>query len=109
MELPDAGVTEGRVRVAVRDGTIAGFATWLANPDAVELEDLFVDPDQMRRGAGRALVLDVAAITRDRGIRRIEVTANHHARAFYDKMGFLADDYVQTTFGPAVRMHLDLA
>jgi GNAT superfamily N-acetyltransferase len=108
LELPDAAVTDGRVRVAMSDATIVGFATWLATPDAVELEDLFVDPDRMRLGAGRALVRDIAAITRDHGGRRVEVTANQHARAFYAKVGFVADGYVQTTFGPAVRMHLDL-
>jgi GNAT superfamily N-acetyltransferase len=108
MELPDAAVTDGRVRAAVSAGAIIGFATWLATPQAVELEDLFVDPDRMRLGAGRALVQDIAAITRERGAHRVEVTANQHARAFYAKVGFVADGYVQTTFGPAVRMHLDL-
>jgi GNAT superfamily N-acetyltransferase len=108
MELSDLAVTEGRVRAAVSGRVIAGFATWLPAADAVELEDLFVDPDLMRLGAGTALVRDVAGIALDRGARRVEVTANQHARAFYVKVGFVADGYVQTTFGPAVRMHLDL-
>jgi GNAT superfamily N-acetyltransferase len=108
LELPEVAVAEGRVRAAVSAGAIVGFATWLEMPSAIELEDLFVDPDQMRLGAGRALVHDIAAITRERGAHRIEVTANQHARAFYTKVGFVADDYVQTTFGPAVRMHLDV-
>jgi GNAT superfamily N-acetyltransferase len=107
----DLAVTAGRVRVAVGDEAIAGFATWAltpGNPGAVELEDLFVDPDQMRRGVGRALVRDIVAIASSRGATRVEVTANQHARAFYAKAGFVAHDYVQTTFGPAVRMHLDV-
>jgi len=108
LELPEVAVAEGRVRAAVSADVIVGFATWLEMPNAIELEDLFVDPDQMRLGAGRALVHDIAAITRERGAHRIEVTANQHARAFYTKVGFVADDYVQTTFGPAVRMHLDV-
>jgi GNAT superfamily N-acetyltransferase len=108
LELSDVAVTEGRVRAAISDGTLVGFATWLASADAVELEDLFVDPDQMRRGAGQALVRDVAAIARSRGAVRVEVTGNPDARAFYAKVGFVADDYVQTTFGPGIRMHLDL-
>jgi GNAT superfamily N-acetyltransferase len=108
MELSDLAVTEGRVRAAVNGRVIAGFATWLPAADAVELEDLFVDPDLMRLGAGTALVRDVAGIALDRGACRVEVTANQHARAFYVKVGFVADGHVQTTFGPAVRMHLDL-
>jgi GNAT superfamily N-acetyltransferase len=108
LEFADVAVTEGRIRAAVCDGVIAGFATWLPGEDAVEIEDLFVDPQWMRHGAGRALVLDVSGLARDRGARRVEVTANQHARAFYTKVGFVVDDYVQTTFGPALRMHLDV-
>lgn len=108
LELADEPVTEGRVRAAVSDDTVVGFAIWAPTQGALELEDLFVDPDQMRRGIGRALVRDVVAIASSRGTSRIEVTANEHARAFYTNVGFVADDYVQTTFGPAIRMHLDL-
>jgi GNAT superfamily N-acetyltransferase len=108
LELSDLALTQGRIRAAVSDGVIAGFATWLPGEDAVELEDLFVDPDWMRQGGGRALVLDVAAIARARGARKVEVTANQHARAFYTGVGFVGAGYVQTTFGPAVRMHLDV-
>jgi GNAT superfamily N-acetyltransferase len=108
LELSDGAVTEGRVRAAVSDGVIVGFATWLPTPDSLELEDLFVDPDWMRRGAGRALVFDVVTIAADRGARRVEVTASQHARTFYARVGFVVDDYVQTTFGPAIRMHLDV-
>jgi len=109
LELSGAAATEGRVRVAVVDGVILGFATWLPTVGAVELEDLFVDPDRMRRGIGRSLVQDIATIAANHGADRVEVTASQkNARAFYAKVGFVADDYVQTTFGPAIRMHLDL-
>jgi GNAT superfamily N-acetyltransferase len=108
LEFSDLAVTEGRVRAAVDDDGIVGFATWLPTASALELEDLFVDPDRMRLGAGRALVQDVVETARHRGAARVEVTANQHARAFYVKVGFVVDDYVQTTFGPALRMHLDV-
>ncbi|HSR86377.1 MAG TPA: GNAT family N-acetyltransferase [Streptosporangiaceae bacterium] len=108
LQFSDAAVIEGRVRAAIRDDAIIGFATWLPAGAALELEDLFVDPDQMRLGAGRALLADITEIARGRGAARIEVTANQHARAFYTKVGFVVDDYVQTTFGPALRMHLEL-
>ena len=64
---PDLAVTEGRTRAAVADGRIIGFATWLSAGDALEIEDLFVDPEWLGRGAGRALVLDLIAIARGRG------------------------------------------
>jgi GNAT superfamily N-acetyltransferase len=108
LELPDLAVKEGRTRTAVADGRIIGFATWLSAGNAIEIEDLFVDPEWMRQGAGRALVLDLIAIARGSGIRRVEVTANQHALAFYEKVGFVVGHDAQTRFGPAPRMHLEV-
>jgi GNAT superfamily N-acetyltransferase len=109
LELSDIAVSEGRTRVAIApDGRVVGFATYLMTGDALELDDLFVDPGWMRQGAGRALVLDIIAIARKHGVRRVEVTANHHALAFYETIGFVFDSQAETRFGPAPRMHLDL-
>jgi GNAT superfamily N-acetyltransferase len=91
-------VIEGRTRVAVVEGRIVGFATLVGN----ELEDLFTDPDWMRRGIATALVRDVAS-----NVDRIDVTANTHAQAFYEAAGFVHDGLTQTPGGPARRMHLD--
>ena len=104
----DAAVAEGRTRVAVAaDGTILGFSTWRRlESDALELEDLFVDPDWMRCGIGRRLLADVATLARRKGIARIEVTANPHAHAFYRSVGFVFVGDTETQFGLAVRMEL---
>ena len=104
LELGDRAVREGRTRAAVADEAIVGFASWLGAGDAIEIEDLFVDPGWMRRGIGRALVLDLIAIARGRGIDRVEVTANQHALAFYEKAGFAVYREDATMFGPAPRM-----
>jgi GNAT superfamily N-acetyltransferase len=110
LELSDLAVREGRTRAALADGRIVGFATGLSlGAAATEVEDLFVDPGWMRRGAGRALMTDMIAIARGQGVRRLEVTANPHALAFYGQIGFVADHDVETTFGPGQRMHLDVA
>jgi GNAT superfamily N-acetyltransferase len=108
LEYPDLGVREGRTRAAVADGEIVGFASWLGAGEAIEIEDLFVDPEWMRKGIGMALVLDLIAIARGRGIGRVEVTANQHALAFYHKAGFVAYRTEATRFGPAPRMRLDV-
>jgi ribosomal protein S18 acetylase RimI-like enzyme len=108
LELSDLAVRQGRTRAAVVDDRVVGFASWLSAGDVFEIEDLFVDPEQMRRGIGRALVLDLIAIARGRGVRRVEVTANQHALAFYGKAGFVVGHEVQTMFGPAPRMHQDV-
>ena len=62
----------------------------------------------MRRGVGRALVADVAALARSGGARRVEVTANSHALDYYKAAGFIVDGVTDTRFGPGLRMHLDL-
>ena len=103
--LPDRAVVEGRTRVAVAgDGTVTGFATHLIADGVAELEDLFVDPPHMRQGIAGALVLDLAARLHHLGFERLEVTANPHAMAFYEHLGFVADRIVDTQGYPAPRM-----
>jgi GNAT superfamily N-acetyltransferase len=110
LELSDRCVSEGRARVAATaDGRIVGFATWLVSGIGLELEDLFVDPDWMRRGVGRALVRDVVGIARRRGFLQVEVIANPHALGFYERVGFFVDREVETQFGPAPRMLLEIS
>ena len=60
---PD-GLAEGRTYVAEEDGSLAGFATWIEAGDTIELEDLFVDPDWMRRGIAAALVTRIVDVLR---------------------------------------------
>jgi GNAT superfamily N-acetyltransferase len=103
-------LVEGRTRVAVdEDGAVVGFATTLLIDGAVELEDLFVEPRRMRQGVARRLVDDVLSLARVLGVGSVLVTANPHALAFYEKVGFVPDGTAQTRFGPAPRMRLDVA
>jgi GNAT superfamily N-acetyltransferase len=110
LEFPGPATGDGHTRVAVAaGGRVVGFATTLISGDAAELDDLFVDPGWMRRGIGRALVLDAIEIARGRGAIRVEVTANPHALVFYSRAGFTVDHEVRTRFGPGSRMHVDVA
>lgn len=110
LQLTDEGISEGRTRVATWTGDhIVGFATTRRTGRVLELEDLFVDPDWMRSGVGRRLVRDVVAVAERDHVRRVEVTANPHALAFYESVGFVHDGEVGTRFGPGARMHLDVA
>jgi GNAT superfamily N-acetyltransferase len=109
IEVPVDALATGRVRVAERDGAIAGFATLLpCAPGVEELDGLFVEPDLMRAGIGRVLVEDAVTVALARGVTRLEVTANPRALGFYERVGFVADHEVPTQFGPAIRMHRDL-
>jgi GNAT superfamily N-acetyltransferase len=103
--LSDQGVREGRTRVAVdEDGTVTGFATHAISEGVAELEDLFVDPPRMRQGIAQALVLDISSRLNQLGFERLEVTANPHAMPFYEYLGFMANQIVDTEGYPAPRM-----
>ena len=84
------------VLLAFEDKTPVGFAvffhnfsTWLGRP-GLYLEDLFVKPEQRGKGYGRALLVDLARIARDRGCGRMEWAVldwNDPAIQFYHKLG----------------------
>jgi len=101
-------IAGGRVRVAVADGTVVGFATTVPIDAGLELEDLFVEPDRMRRGVGRRLVEDVLDTARAEGVEHVWVTANPHAMAFYTAVGFVRAGTAPTRLGPASRLRLDV-
>jgi GNAT superfamily N-acetyltransferase len=83
------GLAEGRTHVAEEDGSLVGFATWIEIAGTIELEDLFVDPGNMRRGIAAALINRIVDVLRARGVERLEVTANPHALGFYRAVGFI--------------------
>ena len=65
------------------------FSTWLARP-GLYLEDLFVKPEARGKGYGRALLIHLAKIARDRGCGRMEWAVldwNDPAIQFYKKIG----------------------
>ena len=65
------------------------FSTWLGRP-GLYLEDLFVKPEHRGKGYGRALLVDLAKIARDRGCGRMEwavLNWNEPAIQFYHKLG----------------------
>jgi GNAT superfamily N-acetyltransferase len=98
----EGAIEAGSTRVACgHDGRIVGFATLLdRGADANVLEDLFVDPGEMRAGIGRILVEDAASRT----ARPISVIAQERTRRFYERAGFVLDGAAQTRFGPALRL-----
>jgi ribosomal protein S18 acetylase RimI-like enzyme len=103
--LSDEGVLDGRMRVAIDDdATIVGFATYLIADGLAELVDLFVDPPSMRNGIASSLVRDISARLNSLHFATLEVTANPHAMAFYEHMGFVEDRVVDTSGYPASRM-----
>ncbi len=65
------------------------FSTWLGRP-GLYLEDLFVKPEKRGKGYGRALLVDLAKIARDRDCGRMEWAVldwNEPAIKFYRALG----------------------
>ena len=88
--------------------TPVGFSVVIpADNDARELDGLFVEPDRMLSGVGRALVEDAVGRASREGARCLGVTAGH-AQGFYERVGFELVGAAQTRFGPAVRMRREL-
>lgn len=62
----------------------------------------------MRSGVGRALVEDAAARATRAGHRRMTVVAAARTLPFYEGLGFVVGERVQTRFAPALRLWRDL-
>jgi GNAT superfamily N-acetyltransferase len=87
--------------VAELDGETVGFAlwfrnfsTWLGQP-GIYLEDLFVKPDAREHGLGKALLLRLVDIARERGYGRVEWSVlnwNEPAIGFYRALGATPND-----------------
>src|SRR5437773_7258819 len=70
------------------------FSTWLGRP-GLYLEDLFVKPEKRGKGYGRALLVELAKIARDRGCGRMEwavLNWNEPAIKFYQTLGAMPLD-----------------
>jgi GNAT superfamily N-acetyltransferase len=87
--------------VAVLDDQVVGFAlwfrnfsTWLGRP-GIYLEDLFVRPAARGSGLGKALLMTLADIARERGYGRVEWSVldwNVVAQDFYRSQGAVPMD-----------------
>jgi len=67
-------------------------------------------PAWRNRGVGGAILNELAAMAGERGIQRLTLHAQTHARAFYERHGFRAEGEEFTEAGiPHVRMVRDLA
>ena len=65
------------------------FSTWLGRA-GLYLEDLFIKPEKRGKGYGRALLVELARIARDRGCGRMEWAVldwNEPAIKFYRSLG----------------------
>lgn len=89
LTITEAQIAAGDVWVAEAGVSMLGVVALgrgLA-PDALDLDALFVEPDVMGSGAGRALFEHAEAEARRRGAKVLEVLADPNATGFYQRMG----------------------
>jgi ribosomal protein S18 acetylase RimI-like enzyme len=60
----------------------------------------------MRRGVASRLMTEAVAAAGAAGATTIEVDANGHALAFYERAGFVVDREVELEYGRGLRMRL---
>jgi GNAT superfamily N-acetyltransferase len=68
-------------------GIILGFYGFEPDPAGIGLSHLFVRPDSIGGGIGRALWEDAVALARRKGYGRMTIVGDPHAAGFYRRMG----------------------
>jgi GNAT superfamily N-acetyltransferase len=82
-----AFITAHETFVAREGDRILGFAALSRDVGMLFLEDLWVLPDEMGRGIGRALFRRAQQRARVLGFETIEIEADPNAAEFYERMG----------------------
>ena len=97
-EMISTSLSEGQAETLLAEvnGEAIGFALYFHNystflgRQGIYLEDLYVRPEHRGSGIGKSLLLNVAAIARDRGCRRMDWSVldwNQPAIDFYNSLG----------------------
>jgi GNAT superfamily N-acetyltransferase len=90
LEVSADQIERGDVWVAIgADGETAGVVALGPGdrPDTLDLDKLFVEPQRIRTGVGRALIAHAIDEARRRGSRRLTILSDPHAAGFYENNG----------------------
>ena len=89
LTVTDAYISAHVVCCAERAGTVVGFYSLTEIANGLELDFLYVSPDYMGQGIGRALLEHATAGARERGSETLRIVSDPHAEGFYTKHGAL--------------------
>jgi GNAT superfamily N-acetyltransferase len=90
LEVSPQQIAAGGVWVATAaDGSVAGVVALgpAEQPNTLDLDKLFVEPQQIRTGVGRALIAHAIDEARRRGAERLTILADPNAAGFYERNG----------------------
>jgi len=80
-------VRANKVWVAEVDSSLVGFAAVKDGDDEAELDHLWILPDYIGKGIGKALFASAVNHVAKTGRRELVFTSDPHADGFYEKMG----------------------
>jgi N-acetylglutamate synthase-like GNAT family acetyltransferase len=80
-------ITANEVFAATINGEIVGCCALVVTDSLAEIEHMWIRPEQMRSGVGRALFEHARARAIERGATVLELSADPYAEGFYARMG----------------------
>jgi N-acetylglutamate synthase-like GNAT family acetyltransferase len=80
-------IANNEVFVAIVGGDIVGCCALVVSDSLAELEHMWIDPQQMGNGVGRALFEYTTHRAQDLGLTELELSADPNAEGFYQRMG----------------------
>jgi GNAT superfamily N-acetyltransferase len=80
-------ISQNEVFVALVDGEIAGCCALVLTDSLAEIEHMWMRPEHMGTGIGRALFEHAKRRAEERGARVLELSADPNAEGFYARMG----------------------
>ena len=69
------------------DGRLVGFYALLMAGDKGELDHMWVSPDHMGTGVGKALFVHAMRAAKGQNLSEVEILSDPNAEGFYQKMG----------------------
>jgi N-acetylglutamate synthase-like GNAT family acetyltransferase len=105
-------ITNNEVFVAIADDAIVGCCALVISEGLAELEHMWIYPEQMGKGVGRALFEYTKRRALDLGHSELVLSADPNAEGFYERMGakrigeIPADMFGQSRVLPKMRVQL---
>jgi len=109
VEISGLHIKEGLINVAMMDEHIVGFAGIIQIDNLrTELDYLFVEPSQWKKGIGRLLVDSCVELSKSLRAEILQVIGNPEAEGFYISCGFRILGKVKTQFGFGLLMEREI-
>ncbi|HKO63216.1 MAG TPA: GNAT family N-acetyltransferase [Pyrinomonadaceae bacterium] len=80
-------ISENHVFAAEEEGRLVGFYALLMSGDKGELDHMWVSPDRMGTGVGKALFVHAMRAAKGQNLSEVEILSDPNAEGFYQKMG----------------------